>query len=72
MTLNEAYGWIIGGMIVALFAFWYVRCWIVMLFFAQSVRSYFSNAYETSGPFAIANFLIAINAAAFGLYWFSQ
>lgn len=72
MTLNEAYGWIIGGLICIMFLAWYVRCLILMLFVAQSVRSYFSMAYESSGPFAMANFIIAINAAAFGLYWLSQ
>ena len=72
MSLTEAYGWVFGGMAGVMAAGWYAYCWFVMLFRAQSINAYFSMAYVSSGLFAMANFLIVINFAAFGLHWFTQ
>lgn len=72
MSLYEAYGAIICGLVVLAFLAWYLSCWFVMMFRCQSVRSYFSNAHPSSAPFMLVNLLLVVSLGAFGLHWATQ
>ena len=72
MTLNEAFGAVIFGLLGALFLIWYGWCWYTMIFRCQRASHFFSYAYSTSALFIIVNFLLVVCAASFGLYWMTN
>lgn len=69
MTLNEAFGVVIWGLVAVGFLSWYGWCWFTMLFRCKHPSHFFSLVYSTSGIFFIVNVFLTICIGAFGLYW---
>lgn len=68
MTFNEAFGATLMFATACAFAAWYLHCWFDMLFRCQSIWSYFSDAYSSSGLFVIANVAGAVLLVAWLLH----
>lgn len=72
MTYHEAFGAVLYGVFGLLVGGWYLWCWWTMLFRCRPMRGFFSQAYSTSSPFLLVNFLLVLAGAAQVLVWLTN